>query len=76
MKQNITLAVDRDLLRKARVLAAMRGASLSGLLRDELTRLVADADRYASAKEQALQDLARGQHLGGKRSTRDALHER
>ncbi len=76
MKQNITLALDRDLLRKARVMAAERGTSISRLLADELSRIVADADRYAAAKDQALQDLAKGHHLGGRPADRDELHER
>ena len=76
VKQNITLTLDRDLLRKARVMAAERGTSISKLLADELCRIVADADRYAAAKDQALQDLAKGHHLGGRPAGRDALHER
>ena len=56
-------------------MAVERGASISKLLADELCRIVADADRYAAAKDQALQDLAKGHHLGGRRAGRDALHE-
>ena len=76
MKQNITLALDRNLLRKARVMAAERGTSISRLLADELSRMIADADRYAAAKDQALQDLGKGHHLGGRPASRDELHER
>jgi len=76
MKQNITLTLDRDLLRKARVMAAERGTSISRLLADELSRMIADADRYAAAKDQALQALGTGHHLGGRPASRDGLHER
>ena len=76
MKQNITIALDRDLLRKARILAAERGTSVNRLLADELARLVIDAERYEKAKVQALNYLDRGLYLGGKPAPRDSLHER
>ena len=76
MKQNITLSVEQELLRKARVLAAERGTSVSALLSEELRRLVEDAERYQSARQQALAELECGYHLGGRPAPRDALHER
>ena len=76
MKQNITIAVEQDLLRKARILAAERGSSVSRLLADELARLVCEAERYEQAKVEALADLDRGFRLGGEPAARDALHER
>ncbi len=76
MRQNITIAVEQELLRKARVLAAERGASVSKLLSDELERLVSATDRYNRAKLEALADLDRGLRLGGRFASRDALHER
>ncbi len=76
MNQNITLSLDRDLLRKARVLAAERGTSVSKLLGEELARMASSAERYALAKEQALHDLEQGLRLGGRPARRDALHER
>jgi hypothetical protein len=41
-----------------------------------LRRLITDADRYAAAKDQALHELARGHHLGGRPANRRAVHER
>jgi erythromycin esterase-like protein len=76
MKQNITLTLEQELVRKARVLAAERGTSGSRLLADELARLVTDAERYERAKAQALADLDRGLHLGAQPAPREALHER
>ena len=76
MKQNITIALERDLLRKARILAAERGISVTRLLADELTRLVTEAERYEKAKVQALVGLDRGLHLGGRSVLRESLHER
>jgi len=39
MKQNITISVEKSLLRKARTLAAQRGASVSAMLAQELLRI-------------------------------------
>jgi len=50
MKQNITVAVDKGLLKKARAIAAQRGASVSALLADEL--LNANKDWYRFTIEQ------------------------
>jgi hypothetical protein len=76
MRQNITIAIEQDLLRKARVLAAERGTSVSRLLADELARLVGDAVRYDEARSEALADLDRGLKLGGRPAARDTLHDR
>jgi hypothetical protein len=76
MRQNITIAVDQVLLRKARVLAAERGTSVSRLLADELERLVNESTAYALARDAALADLDKGLRLGGRPASREALHER
>lgn len=76
MKQNITLSVDSDLLRNARVLAAERGISVSKLLAEELERLVRNDQARQRARQQAMAALERGYHLGGERIDRDGLHER
>jgi predicted transcriptional regulator len=75
VKQNITINLEQDLVRKASNLAEERGRTLDELVADELERLVADAD-YEGAKTQALAALDRGLHLGGKPPPREALHER
>ena len=76
MKQNITLSLDRDLLARARVLAARRSTSVSALLADELAQLVEEADVYEHARRSAEAHLQRGLHLGGMRAARETLHER
>lgn len=76
MKQNITISLERELIRRARVLAAQRDTSVSRLLADELTRVVEQAGRRESAKRQALADLDRGFRLGGRPASREELHER
>jgi hypothetical protein len=75
--RNITLALDEDTLREARVLAAERGLSVSAFLRAELAGLVERQRGYTRARESAVRRLRRGQDLGGgKLPSRDALHDR
>ena len=65
MQRNITLTLDDHLIHKARVLAARRNRSVSALLREELSRLVAEDEVYETAKRAALERLERGSNLGG-----------
>lgn len=65
MKQNITLALDQEVLKKAKVLAAERSTSVSRLLANEIERIVGERDRYEKAKQAAIAELRRGYHLGG-----------
>lgn len=75
--QNITVRLDRGILRKAKVLAARRNTSISRLLADQVNALVGQDDAYALAQRRALAHLDAGLHLGGQiGSTRDEWHER
>lgn len=77
MKQNITLAIDKPVLKEARKLAVQRGSSISGLLADELRKMVKQEAAYAQAKAKALAHLDSSFHLGGKRmADRRELHDR
>ena len=48
--KNLTLAIDDDLLRKARALAAQRGSTLSAMIRSMLAHEIAQPERIAEAK--------------------------
>ena len=77
MRCNITLTLDDELILKVRALAARRSCSVSAMLREELSRLVAEDEAYEGAKRTALKRLETGAHLGGgPLSSRDELHER
>lgn len=77
MKQNITVALDKETVRKAKVLAAERGSSVSRVLSEEIERLVDKRDRYQAAKTGAIAELRRGYRLGGGPLPRgDELYER
>jgi len=77
VKRNLTLQLDEETVRKAKVLAARRSTSLSRLVADEIDRLVTQDETYRGARQIALGHLERGFHLGGGAlPSRDSLHER
>lgn len=76
-KQNITVRIDRQTLRKAKILAAKRNISISRLLAQQIETLVGEDDAYERAQQQALALLERGLPLGGEiTATRDEWHAR
>jgi hypothetical protein len=77
MGRNITLLLDDDILREARILAAQQGLSVSAFLRRELSRLVQDQRGYVRARESAVRRLSHGSQRGaGKLPSREELHDR
>ena len=77
VKQNLTVSLDRQTVRKAKILAAKRETSISGLISAQIEALVAEDEAYEQAKRHALALLDQGFHLGGHhRVDRSALHER
>jgi post-segregation antitoxin (ccd killing protein) len=77
MKQNITLAIDKQLLKRARAFAAQRGTSISAVLADELQKSVERETAYRQAKARALAQLSAPFRLGGgKMPERETLHDR
>lgn len=78
-KQNVTLAVPKDLLREAKLLAVKRETSLSGLLTQALIDIVQQDATYQRARERNLYWLDKGLELNtmGQISwSREELHER
>ena len=77
MKANITLKLDVDLLREARVLAAEEGRSVSALLTERLEALVRDRKAFDKSRRRALARLKAGHDLRWTPpGSRDQLHER
>lgn len=65
------------MVRKAKILAARRSTSISGLVAEQIEILVGQDEAYERAERQALALLDQGFHLGGvNRVSRDELHER
>jgi len=76
-KQNVTVSLTRQTLRKAKILAARRGSSISSLLAEQIDVLVGEEEAYERAQRQAIALLDQGFHLGGViRASRDEWHER
>jgi plasmid stability protein len=65
MGRNLTINLDEGVIRKAKILAAKRGLSVSALLRSEILRLVEEEEAYQAARESARRRLAKGSRLGG-----------
>jgi len=79
VKQNVTLALPVDLVRRLKVRAAERGTSISRMLTERLEEILNQDDEYERARRRILSDLEHGYDLGtgGKITwTRDELHER
>ena len=77
--QNVTLAIPKDILRKAKILAVQKNTSLSGLLTQTLAELVEKAEAYGQARQRNVALLERGFDLGTQGNIpwkRDELHER
>ncbi|HFQ94905.1 MAG TPA: CopG family transcriptional regulator [Anaerolineae bacterium] len=78
-KQNVTLSLPKETLRKAKIAAIEQNSSLSALLTQALEDIVARADRYELAKERQRALMRQGFNLGISNSrnwTREELHER
>ena len=77
MKQNITLSINKELIRKAKELDAQKQTSISGMLSRELQKIIDDAEEYNLFKRKALINIKKGFHLGGEiTASREELHER
>ena len=76
-KRRITLTVDEDILRHARIVAAKRGLSISAFLAQELGSATSREQAYEKAKATALALLDSPMHMGGLGiRDREALHDR
>ncbi|MCJ7623056.1 MAG: DUF6364 family protein [Anaerolineaceae bacterium] len=78
-KQNITLSIPKDILRRAKILAVEKETSLSGLLAQFLEDIVVGEQEYQGAKRKNLALLDDARELGTKGSaswSRESLHER
>jgi len=77
MKANITLKIDSELLRAAKVLAAEDGTSVSAMMSARLEEMVRERRTYERARKRALARLREGAYLQWTPPrSRDELHER
>ena len=73
-KTNLTLQLDAEVIRRAKVVAAKRGTSVSALVARELGALVDREERYEDASRRARDLMTRAEPLGGRSWTRDDLY--
>lgn len=73
-KTNLTLQLDEDVIRRARIVAAKRGTSVSALVARELAELAARDDRYEAAQRRAGELMERATRRGGRGWTRDDIY--
>jgi hypothetical protein len=78
MHRNLTVKLEEATIRKAKVVAAKRGTSVSRLVASEIDRLVREDDAYEQARVEALADLESGFDLGtqGRLPPRDTAYDR
>lgn len=74
---NLTIAIDAETLRKARIRALSEGSSVNRLLREYLESYAGPRNDQLAALQDIL-ELAKSAKSGhrGKRWTRDELHDR
>jgi hypothetical protein len=77
VKQNITLTLDRRIIKAAKVFAARQGTSVSALLAGELQSKLERQHQYDQSRQVALALLDLSFPLGGQGvKDRDSLHDR
>ena len=77
MKTNITLRMEQQLIREAKILAAKRGTSVSRMLAKQLEELVRAEKAYEAARRRALRRIEKGYDLGwAPPEDRDEIHDR
>jgi len=62
--QNLTLKLPVETIRKAKIVAAERGTSISALVASKIDELVGEDAEFQAAKRRALEWLKQGWHLG------------
>jgi hypothetical protein len=75
-RTNLTLQLDTEVIRRARIVAAKRGTSVSALAAIQLLALVDEDERVELARARAEAILRKASSRGGRTWTRDDLHDR
>jgi len=75
-KRNLTVELDDQMIRKAKVVAAKRGTSVSRLVAHELQDLIQADARYEEARDRSLKALDGAKPRGGRNWRREDLHKR
>jgi hypothetical protein len=78
MTRNVTLAIDADLLKKARKIAVDKDTTVTGLIRNYLETLI---EQEGKSKKETISELVQlldhsNARIGKKTWSREELHER
>ena len=73
---NLTLVIDEDVLRRARVRALEQGTSVNALVRAYLARIAGTSEASQGMNEFFAAVEGAGVESGGRTWTRDELHDR
>ena len=74
---NVTLSIDEEDLRQARVLALQQGSSLNAVIREFLESYIGRTKHFQDLTERIIQQAECSQYHGeGKKWTREQLYER
>ncbi|HEY2078087.1 MAG TPA: DUF6364 family protein [Streptosporangiaceae bacterium] len=75
---NLTLAIDEQILRRARMHAMQRGTSVNALVRDYIARLAGESEAADGVAEflSLVSGAGASSGRGGRTWTRDDLHDR
>jgi hypothetical protein len=77
MKQNITVQLEKTVIKDAKVIAARQSTSLSKLVAGEIRKIASQDSTYDNDKKQAIKRLQNGYSLGGsKLPKREELYTR
>jgi metal-responsive CopG/Arc/MetJ family transcriptional regulator len=76
-KVNVTVKIEKDLLRKIRIIAAEEGTSISAIVADAIERKSTENGHYEEAKRRAIALMNSGIELNWEKPlSRDEMHER
>jgi hypothetical protein len=73
-KANLTIQLDTEVIRRARIVAAKRGMSVSAIVARDLTELADRDGRYEEASARAEELLTQATPRGGRTWRREDLH--
>jgi predicted transcriptional regulator len=76
-KVNLTIKIEKDLLRKIRIIAAEKDTSISAIVADAIEQQSTQSGRYEEARRRAIARMNSGVKLNWEKPlSRDEMHER
>jgi uncharacterized protein DUF6364 len=75
-KTNLTVSIEKDLLRSIKIIAAENDTSISGLVTELLQARAKQSGQYERSKKRAKARMKKGWDLGFTPGPREALYER